>query len=243
MLRTIVNFIFCVFVFQVLNRLTFASTLSHLRRLNSPIGRDGKLARPRQIHITQWGMICPAETPEVSNIYRYPLTLETLPSGVDCTASVQTGIHWILWLFLIHSHVFEMPNFLIKGYGWKIIIKLKLSHINYSCANCEFKCENKEKILYCKIHVYIARNRNRKSDWINILFWYLISRSCFVFYYVHAWSLYFGRAVLWVWWRTWPWWPTSLWDPSPPPSWSFWRSGAWKTWRRWLPLLYRSKIY
>lgn len=52
-------------VSQVLNRLTFASTLSHLRRLNSPVGRDGKLARPRQLHNTQWGMICPAETPEV----------------------------------------------------------------------------------------------------------------------------------------------------------------------------------
>ena len=78
-----------VFVFQVLNRLTFASTLSHLRRLNSPIGRDGKLARPRQLHNTQWGMICPAETPEVSNIYRYILTLETLHSEVDSTASVQ----------------------------------------------------------------------------------------------------------------------------------------------------------
>ncbi|KAF6030422.1 POLR2B [Bugula neritina] len=51
-------------VSQVLNRLTFASTLSHLRRLNSPIGRDGKLAKPRQLHNTLWGMICPAETPE-----------------------------------------------------------------------------------------------------------------------------------------------------------------------------------
>uniref|UniRef100_G1Q9D0 DNA-directed RNA polymerase subunit beta n=1 Tax=Myotis lucifugus TaxID=59463 RepID=G1Q9D0_MYOLU len=51
-------------VSQVLNRLTFASTLSHLRRLNSPIGRDGKLAKPRQLHNTSWGMVCPAETPE-----------------------------------------------------------------------------------------------------------------------------------------------------------------------------------
>uniref|UniRef100_A0A8C2P6Z4 DNA-directed RNA polymerase subunit beta n=2 Tax=Bovidae TaxID=9895 RepID=A0A8C2P6Z4_CAPHI len=51
-------------VSQVLNRLTFASTLSHLRRLNSPIGRDGKLAKPRQLHNTLWGMVCPAETPE-----------------------------------------------------------------------------------------------------------------------------------------------------------------------------------
>ena len=51
-------------IFQVLNRLTFASSLSHLRRINSPIGRDGKLAKPRQLHNTLWGMICPAETPE-----------------------------------------------------------------------------------------------------------------------------------------------------------------------------------
>lgn len=52
----------------MLNRLTFASTLSHLRRLNSPIGRDGKLARPRQLHNSLWGMICPAETPEVREL-------------------------------------------------------------------------------------------------------------------------------------------------------------------------------
>jgi len=51
-------------VSQVLNRLTYVSTLSHLRRVNSPIGRDGKSAKPRQLHNTLWGMICPAETPE-----------------------------------------------------------------------------------------------------------------------------------------------------------------------------------
>lgn len=51
-------------VSQVLNRYTYASTLSHLRRLNTPIGRDGKLAKPRQLHNTHWGMVCPAETPE-----------------------------------------------------------------------------------------------------------------------------------------------------------------------------------
>lgn len=49
---------------QVLNRLTFASSLSHLRRLNTPIAKQGKLAKPRQLHNTHWGMICPAETPE-----------------------------------------------------------------------------------------------------------------------------------------------------------------------------------
>ncbi|CAN8275378.1 unnamed protein product [Cochlearia groenlandica] len=51
-------------VTQVLNRLTYASTLSHLRRVSSPIGRAEKLAKPRQLHSSQWGMTCPAETPE-----------------------------------------------------------------------------------------------------------------------------------------------------------------------------------
>ena len=51
-------------VSQVLNRLTFVSSLSHLRRLNTPIQKQGKLTKPRQLHNTHWGMICPAETPE-----------------------------------------------------------------------------------------------------------------------------------------------------------------------------------
>ena len=55
-------------VSQVLNRLTYASSLSHLRRANTPLGREGKQAKPRQLHNTQWGFICPAETPEGSSI-------------------------------------------------------------------------------------------------------------------------------------------------------------------------------
>lgn len=51
-------------VSQVLNRLTYASSLSHLRRCNTPLARSGKQAKPRQLHNTHWGMVCPAETPE-----------------------------------------------------------------------------------------------------------------------------------------------------------------------------------
>ncbi|KAL5334855.1 beta and beta-prime subunits of DNA dependent RNA-polymerase [Aspergillus crustosus] len=45
-------------VSQVLSRYTYASTLSHLRRTNTPIGRDGKIAKPRQLHNTHWGLAC-----------------------------------------------------------------------------------------------------------------------------------------------------------------------------------------
>lgn len=51
-------------VSQLLNRYNYASTLSHLRRINTPVGREGKLAKPRLLHNSQWGIVCPAETPE-----------------------------------------------------------------------------------------------------------------------------------------------------------------------------------
>merc|ERR1740138_690345 len=40
------------------------ATLSHLRRMITPLARSGKLAKPRQLHNTHWGLVCPAETPE-----------------------------------------------------------------------------------------------------------------------------------------------------------------------------------
>jgi DNA-directed RNA polymerase II subunit RPB2 len=51
-------------VAQVLNRLTYIASLSHLRRINTPIDKSGKLIPPRRLHNSTWGLICPAETPE-----------------------------------------------------------------------------------------------------------------------------------------------------------------------------------
>lgn len=51
-------------VSQVMSRMTYGATLSHLRRIIFPIGKEGKNAKIRQIHSSQFGFICPAETPE-----------------------------------------------------------------------------------------------------------------------------------------------------------------------------------
>jgi DNA-directed RNA polymerase II subunit RPB2 len=52
-------------VSQVLGRLNYVSSLSHLRRISTPIEKTaGKLIAPRKLHNTQWGFICPNETPE-----------------------------------------------------------------------------------------------------------------------------------------------------------------------------------
>ena len=55
-------------VAQVLNRLTYLSSLSHLRRCNTPIDKNGKLILPRKLHNSTWGFLCPAETPEGQSI-------------------------------------------------------------------------------------------------------------------------------------------------------------------------------
>ena len=55
-------------VAQVLNRLTYIASLSHLRRINTPMDKSGKLIPPRKLHPTQWGYICPAETPEGQSV-------------------------------------------------------------------------------------------------------------------------------------------------------------------------------
>jgi DNA-directed RNA polymerase II subunit RPB2 len=55
-------------VAQVLSRLTYASSLSHLRRINTPIDKSGKLIAPRKLHNTTWGFLCPAESPEGQSV-------------------------------------------------------------------------------------------------------------------------------------------------------------------------------
>ena len=55
-------------VAQVLNRLTYISSLSHLRRVNTPIDKNGKLVPPRKLHNSSWGFLCPAETPEGGSV-------------------------------------------------------------------------------------------------------------------------------------------------------------------------------
>ena len=55
-------------VAQVLNRLTYVSSLSHARRISTPVDKSGKLIPPRKLHNTSWGFLCCAETPEGQSV-------------------------------------------------------------------------------------------------------------------------------------------------------------------------------
>ena len=55
-------------IVQDLNRLSFNSALSHLRKTNLPLDASVKVVGPRVLHSTQWGMFDPVDTPDGGNI-------------------------------------------------------------------------------------------------------------------------------------------------------------------------------
>ena len=70
-------------VSQVLNRLSYCATISHLRRLQTPVEKSGRMVPPRKLHGTSWGYICPAETPEGGHVG----LVKTLTMGSSITMS------------------------------------------------------------------------------------------------------------------------------------------------------------
>lgn len=55
-------------VSQVLGRMSYNAMLSHLRKVTTHIANGEKVIEPRKLHVTQWGVLCPAETPEGTTV-------------------------------------------------------------------------------------------------------------------------------------------------------------------------------
>jgi DNA-directed RNA polymerase II subunit RPB2 len=71
---------------QGLNRLSFNSFLSHLRKINLPLDSSAKVVGPRLLHSSQWGIIDPVDTPDGGNVglHKHMAISATITSG--CSA-------------------------------------------------------------------------------------------------------------------------------------------------------------
>ncbi|MCS7142335.1 MAG: DNA-directed RNA polymerase subunit B [Aigarchaeota archaeon] len=75
-------------VTQLLNRTNYLATISHLRRVQSPLSRGQPHFEARDLHGTHWGRICPVETPEGSNSG----LVKNLAFGADVTVTLPSGV-------------------------------------------------------------------------------------------------------------------------------------------------------
>jgi DNA-directed RNA polymerase subunit B len=104
-------------VTQLLDRTNYLSTLSHLRRLQSPLSRSQPNFEARDLHSTHWGRLCPNETPEGSNC--------GLVKNLALSASISVGVNPEKIKQVLYSMgvtpVFE-ANETLKRYGAKVFV-------------------------------------------------------------------------------------------------------------------------
>lgn len=113
-------------VSQVLNRLSYASTISHLRRIQTPVEKSGKLLAPRKLHGTSWGYICPVETPEghsvgiVKSMTMLAAVTQHTPSNVVLKI-LENGlpIHWVKSITDVYSGTMIVLNGVIVAFTEK----------------------------------------------------------------------------------------------------------------------------
>jgi DNA-directed RNA polymerase II subunit RPB2 len=150
-------------VSQVLNRLSYQSNLSHIRRINSPSDKNNcKIVEPRKLNATQNGYICPAETPEgqpVGLVKNLGLSSHiTIPSNSEPVYS---------WSF--DNNVIELDEFPIKDalFNGKVFINGSWIGIHYNPA--EFVRRFKQARSNAIINIY------------NSIYWNIMENIIFIY--------------------------------------------------------------
>jgi len=80
-------------VVQDLNRLSWNTYISHLRKINLPLDASAKVVGPRLLHSSQWGIIDPIDTPDGGNIGLHKHMAIT--AYITCGSSAHPIIQWL----------------------------------------------------------------------------------------------------------------------------------------------------
>ena len=130
-------------VAQVLNRLTYVSSLSHLRRINTPLEKSGELIAPRKLHTTTWGFLCLTGDTDVLMSDR--LTTKKIKDMVDGD-----------WVTTIHPETLAHEPSDIHSFFSKMPDRL-----------FEITTINGRKVKATANHPFLV-NKEGKSEWLNL---------------------------------------------------------------------------
>ncbi|HMK58740.1 MAG TPA: DNA-directed RNA polymerase subunit B'', partial [Nitrososphaeraceae archaeon] len=112
-------------VTQLLDRTNYMSTISHLRRIQSPLSRSQPNFEARDLHSTHFGRICPAETPEGSNCG----LVKNLALSAVISVSVSAA-ELVEKLFELGVHHVDEATDVVKRSGTRVFVDGRL--IGYS---------------------------------------------------------------------------------------------------------------
>ena len=83
-------------VVQDLSRTSYLTYLAHVRRINNPIDRGVKMAEPHKLIGSQWGIVCPVDSPDGPNVgllkHMAMLSSMTLGGAGDYTAPLVAAL-------------------------------------------------------------------------------------------------------------------------------------------------------
>uniref|UniRef100_A0A6C0CRN4 DNA-directed RNA polymerase n=1 Tax=viral metagenome TaxID=1070528 RepID=A0A6C0CRN4_9ZZZZ len=80
-------------VVQGLNRLSYNSAISHLRKINLPLDSSAKVIGPRLLHSSQWGIIDPVDTPDGGNVGLHKHM--AISAAITTNCSSKPMINWL----------------------------------------------------------------------------------------------------------------------------------------------------
>ena len=149
-------------VSQVLNRLTFSSNISHLRRIATSSDITGKLIPPRKLHPSSFGYICPSETPEGQSIG----LVKNLSNSCEITNQYSSETV----KYLIKDDILHINEIDIFTYDKFKNTKILINGYWYGYTNNYSYILNKLKINRKKgnINIYISIYMDYKSNIIYI---------------------------------------------------------------------------
>lgn len=104
-------------IVQDLARISYLGYISHLRRVNTPMDPTSKIVAPHRLHPSQWGIMCPIESPDGASIGLLK------HFAVFCIVTFESGVTNVMkWLHAMHVAMIDKTPLKTMAHSTKVLI-------------------------------------------------------------------------------------------------------------------------